>query len=126
MRLRSCRAVIGVALALAGVGWVSARAADPRGGPATREGPVPAPGDTYVERVGGGKAARRFELVLVPGGEFWMGSPEDEAGRTANEGPRHRVRVGPFWMGRCEVTADVVQVWLEEWQTLRRGNRENK
>jgi formylglycine-generating enzyme required for sulfatase activity len=47
-----------------------------------------------------------FEMVYVPGGEFVMGSPADEPGRDPNEGPRHRVRVGPFWLGKCEVTWD--------------------
>lgn len=49
-----------------------------------------------------------------------MGSPKDEPGRDANEGPQHIVRVEPFWMGRCEVTADLVQVWRGEWAEIRR------
>src|SRR4051812_36225951 len=40
----------------------------------------------------------RFEMIYVPGGEFAMGSPEGEPGREPTEGPRHRVRVGGFWM----------------------------
>jgi formylglycine-generating enzyme required for sulfatase activity len=48
----------------------------------------------------------KFEMVYVPGGEFTMGSPESEAGREANEGPQHRVKVGNFWMAKCEVTWD--------------------
>jgi formylglycine-generating enzyme required for sulfatase activity len=48
----------------------------------------------------------KFDLVPVPGGEFTMGSPEGEAGRNANEGPQHPVKISPFWMGKCEVTWD--------------------
>jgi formylglycine-generating enzyme required for sulfatase activity len=33
-----------------------------------------------------------------------MGSPENEAGRKADEGPQHEVEIAPFWMGKCEVT----------------------
>jgi formylglycine-generating enzyme required for sulfatase activity len=45
-----------------------------------------------------------FRMIPVPGGTFRMGSPENEAGRTADEGPTFEVAVEPFWMGRCEVT----------------------
>lgn len=45
-------------------------------------------------------------LVLVPGGSFLMGSPEDEVGRSPNEGPQHRVMVQPFFAGKYEVTFD--------------------
>ena len=33
------------------------------------------------------------EMVVVPGGEFMMGSPESEQGRAGNEGPDHRVSI---------------------------------
>jgi len=49
----------------------------------------------------------RMEFVLVPAGEFMMGSPrpEEEQGRTTDEGPLHRVHITkPFYMGKCEVT----------------------
>ena len=45
-----------------------------------------------------------LEMVLIPGGEFWMGSPEDELDRRTNESPRHRVRVPTFLMGKYPVT----------------------
>ncbi|RMF21436.1 MAG: formylglycine-generating enzyme family protein, partial [Bacteroidetes bacterium] len=50
---------------------------------------------------------QHFRLVLVPGGEFQMGSPPDEEGRREDEGPRRRVRVDSFWMGVHEVTYDL-------------------
>ncbi len=45
-----------------------------------------------------------FRMIPVPGGTFRMGSPEDEVGRTADEGPTFDVTVAPFWMGQHEVT----------------------
>ncbi|MBX9625022.1 MAG: formylglycine-generating enzyme family protein [Gemmataceae bacterium] len=58
--------------------------------------------------------AAKFDMVYVPGGEFTMGSPEGEAGREPIEGPQHRVKVGGFWMGKCEVTWDVYDVfWFD-------------
>src|SRR5208337_1405485 len=38
-------------------------------------------------------------LRWIPPGVFWMGSPEDEEGRSSNEGPRHLVSIDSgFWM----------------------------
>jgi formylglycine-generating enzyme required for sulfatase activity len=46
-----------------------------------------------------------MRLVRIPAGGFLMGSPEDEPGRLANEGPRRRVTIGnPFFIGAHEVT----------------------
>ncbi len=45
------------------------------------------------------------EMVVIPAGSFTMGSPAEEAGRTASEGPRHPVAlINPFAVGRYEVT----------------------
>ena len=41
-------------------------------------------------------------MVLIPAGEFWMGSPDDEGGK--NEHPRHRVYLDAYDMDRFEVT----------------------
>jgi formylglycine-generating enzyme required for sulfatase activity len=60
--------------------------------------------ESYTETIPSSRV--RFDMVAVPGGVFRMGSPADERGRGADEGPRHRVAVRPFWMGRCEVTWD--------------------
>jgi formylglycine-generating enzyme required for sulfatase activity len=45
-----------------------------------------------------------YEMVPIPGGEFVMGSPENEKDRQKDEGPQHKVKISPFWMGRYEVT----------------------
>ena len=46
-----------------------------------------------------------MKFVLIPPGEFVMGSPADEQGRRLGEGPQHRVQIlQPFYLGRYEVT----------------------
>ena len=56
----------------------------------------------YTETIPG--PGIRFDMVAIPGGEFTMGSPDSEADRQPIEGPQHKVRIEPFWMGRCEVS----------------------
>lgn len=50
------------------------------------------------------------EMVVIPPGSFQMGSPEDERGRSNDEGPVHEVTFRrPFAIGRYEVT-------IAQWQ----------
>jgi len=44
-------------------------------------------------------------MVVLPAGTFTMGSPENEEGRSSNEGPLHDVTIStPFAVGKFEVT----------------------
>ncbi len=52
------------------------------------------------------------EFVPIPGGEFTMGTPDSEAGRGDDEGPPHRVKVDPFWMGKYEITWDAYRLFM--------------
>jgi formylglycine-generating enzyme len=63
-----------------------------------RDRPVPASPEIVVGDGVSGPAG----MVLVPGGDFLMGS--DHRLAQANERPAHRVRVGAFWMDRHHVT----------------------
>jgi formylglycine-generating enzyme required for sulfatase activity len=63
----------------------------------------------YTQKISGTDVT--FDMVPIPGGEFLMGSPESEKKRKPDEGPQHRVRVEPFWMGKHEVTWDEYDVW---------------
>ena len=57
------------------------------------------------------------EMVVVPAGEFQMGSPEWEVERDDDEGPRHRVRIPrAFAVGKYEVT-------FAEWDACVAGGR---
>ena len=58
----------------------------------------------YAEAITGTDV--KFEMVPIPGGEFVMGSPAEEAKRSDDEGPQHPVKIAPFWMGKYEVTWD--------------------
>jgi formylglycine-generating enzyme required for sulfatase activity len=45
-----------------------------------------------------------LDMMLIPGGEFMMGSPEEEIDRFSNESPRHLVTVPDFYMGKYPIT----------------------
>ena len=70
--------------------------------------PVTARPDPAPARPRAGEAFRDCdgcpEMVVVPAGEFTMGSPATEEGRWDDEGPRHRVAVSSFALGRYEVS----------------------
>lgn len=55
----------------------------------------------YEEDLGNGVL---LEMVAIPGGHFWMGSPKTEAERYDHEGPQHPVEVPAFLMGKYLVT----------------------
>lgn len=48
----------------------------------------------------------KFEMIPIPGGKFRLGSPDGEPDRQPDEGPQVEIQVGPFWMGKYEVTWD--------------------
>jgi formylglycine-generating enzyme required for sulfatase activity len=55
----------------------------------------------YEEDLGGGV---KLAMVAIPGGQFVMGSPSNEASRNEDEGPQRSVTVAPFFLGQFEVT----------------------
>jgi formylglycine-generating enzyme required for sulfatase activity len=58
--------------------------------------------EDFAETVPG--TSVRFDMVAIPGGEFPIGSPENESFREDDEGPQRRVKLSPFWMGKAEVS----------------------
>ena len=45
------------------------------------------------------------EMIVIPAGEFMMGSPDNERGRNDNEGPQHKVTIArPFAASKFDVT----------------------
>jgi len=65
----------------------------------------PQDGDnTYTNSIG-------MEFVLIPAGEFMMGSPSNEEDRYDDEGPVHEVTIGnAYYLGKYEVTQEQ---WVE-------------
>lgn len=107
-----------VILCLCGQGAGAAEGARPgyvagKTPPVTDPPPVPVEGGwlvPYEEQIPG--TSVRFHMVPVPGGILRIGSPADEAGRDAVEGPQCSVAVSPFWIGRCEVTWSEYKVFM--------------
>jgi formylglycine-generating enzyme required for sulfatase activity len=52
-----------------------------------------------------------IEMIPVRGGEYLMGSPESEKGRKKDEGPQHKLKIQPYWIGKYEVTWQQYDVW---------------
>jgi formylglycine-generating enzyme required for sulfatase activity len=71
----------------------------------------------YVEQLPGKDVS--FVMIPVAGGEFLMGSPEDEPDRNEDEGRRVRVEVEPFWIGRNEVTWAEYQSFMEMYNAFK-------
>jgi formylglycine-generating enzyme required for sulfatase activity len=55
----------------------------------------------FVEDLGNGV---KLEMVEIPAGTFYMGSPENEAKRRDNESPQHQVTLPSFFIGKYPLT----------------------
>ena len=61
-----------------------------------------------------------FEMVLIPGGSFLMGSPPDQTGRKDDEGPQHQVRLDPFYLCTTETTLELFLAYYQETVTAKK------
>lgn len=75
----------------------------------------------YTEKIPGTDVS--FEMIPIPGGEFLAGSPDGEAERGDDEGPQVRVKVAPFWMGKCEVTWGEYHAFMGMYETFKTMQR---
>jgi formylglycine-generating enzyme required for sulfatase activity len=76
---------------------------------------------SYAETIPGTEV--RFDMVAVPGGTFLRGSPDNEPDRSADEGPQHAVKLGPLWVGRCEVAWDEFDAFAKEITSKKKADR---
>ncbi|MGX1929331.1 formylglycine-generating enzyme family protein [Flagellimonas sp. 2504JD4-2] len=53
-----------------------------------------------------------ISMKPIPAGSFSMGSPNGEKGRSADEGPVHKVDIAPFWMAELEITWDLYELFM--------------
>ena len=54
----------------------------------------------------------KLEMILVPRGEFMMGSPDSDDNAEGDEKPQHQVRINkPFYLGKYKVTQ-------EQWEAV--------
>ena len=128
--MRTCAISFGLALGLCLMGVGSARAAlQPAAQQADKTRPglppgekkavaaaiksAPTPAKELTLDLGGGV---KLELVLIPAGEFLMGSADSDPKAENDEKPRHRVRITkPFYLGKYKVMQD-------QWQTVMGNN----
>ncbi|MBL7223614.1 MAG: formylglycine-generating enzyme family protein [Candidatus Brocadiae bacterium] len=73
----------------------------------------------FTETIEGSKAKAEgkkssIEMVLIPGGSFKMGSPEDEDERKDDEGPQVEVKISPFYLCAHETTLDLFMIYYAE------------
>ncbi|MFO0923553.1 MAG: formylglycine-generating enzyme family protein [Pirellulales bacterium] len=53
-----------------------------------------------------------FEMIPIPGGVALIGNPSDASDR-AEESPQIRVAIEPLWVGKCEITQEEFQQFLQ-------------
>jgi formylglycine-generating enzyme required for sulfatase activity len=70
---------------------------------------------------GGGDRIPLIEMVEIPGGKFWMGSPNGEGRDT--EKPRHEVTITPFYMSKYPITQAQYQAVMDKNPSLFKGEK---
>ncbi|MEB3343803.1 formylglycine-generating enzyme family protein [Okeania sp.] len=71
-----------------------------------------------VEDLGNGI---ELEMVYIPGGTFFMGSPDNEEEKKENETPQHEVTLPPFYMSKYPITQEQYQVMMDKNPSIFRG-----
>jgi formylglycine-generating enzyme required for sulfatase activity len=61
-----------------------------------------------------------FDMVLVPGGTFRMGSPDTETDRQDHEGPQFQVKLDPYYLCTTETTIALFKAYYEETVTAKK------
>jgi sulfatase modifying factor 1 len=55
-----------------------------------------------------------FDMILIPAGNFLMGSPAKEAGHKDDEGPQHEVHLDNFYLCTTETTIELFMAYYQE------------
>ncbi|MGK7392979.1 MAG: formylglycine-generating enzyme family protein [Candidatus Cyclobacteriaceae bacterium M3_2C_046] len=64
----------------------------------------------------------KLDMVLIPAGEYQMGSPADQPKHQEDEAPQHTVKIDSFWMGKFEITWDLFELFLNKDKELVTSN----
>ncbi|MBL8809119.1 MAG: formylglycine-generating enzyme family protein [Planctomycetaceae bacterium] len=78
---------------------------------------------SYRETIADGLS---FLMVPIPGGTTTVGSPQDELGRRADEGPQAKVTLKPFWMAATEVSWNEYKMFQSLEKQFKNGLRETE
>ena len=76
----------------------------------------------YSHRVEGTEVS--FEMIPIPGGKTTIGSPDEQPGRSQDEGPEFTVDVEPFWMAKTELTWAEYKTFLKTYDIFKRLSRQ--
>ncbi|MCU0706714.1 MAG: formylglycine-generating enzyme family protein [Pirellula sp.] len=76
----------------------------------------------YTQKVDSSDIA--FEMIPIPGGEVVMGSPDDEAQRSEDEGPQFTVTIPAMWVGKTEVTWAEYKTFMKCYDIYKRLSRQ--
>jgi formylglycine-generating enzyme required for sulfatase activity len=61
-----------------------------------------------------------FDMVLIPSGDFVMGSPAGEADRQKNEYPQHKVKLDSYYLCTTETTIALYRAFYQETVTAKK------
>ena len=76
----------------------------------------------YSHRVEGTEVS--FDMIPIPGGKAAIGSPDEQPGRSQDEGPEFTVDVEPFWMAKTELTWAEYKTFLNTYDIFKRLSRQ--
>jgi formylglycine-generating enzyme required for sulfatase activity len=82
-----------------------------------QDGPVKKFTETVTTKAG---EKISFDMVLIPAGNYRMGSPANEAGRKDDEGPQHEVRLDSFYLCTTETTIELFMAYYQETVSAKR------
>ncbi|WP_026771824.1 MULTISPECIES: formylglycine-generating enzyme family protein [Sediminibacillus] len=74
------------------------------------------PGDETAKSIVNAEGHVRFQekMIYVPGGEYLMGTDDEEGFKTDGEGPVRKVEVSPFYMDSYTVTNEEFDAFVKE------------
>lgn len=68
----------------------------------------------------------QFRMIPIPGGQFQIGSPPNEAAREPNEGPQVPVEVRPMWVAQTEVDWQLYTQYMNLHELFQRLSSEHQ